>query len=806
MVEQQSSAGRPDADPRPPGATLAALRGRARLTQEQLAEISGVAVRTIRNLERGPAVRPRWATVRLLARALDTDETGLMLALDPFPPASGPGGAVRRLPAAVQDLTGRTRLAARVSEILTGAAVPPVAGSTAVVNLSGRAGVGKSCLATAVGHQLAPAFPDGQLWVDLGGSGRAPRALDTVLGDLLVALGVDPAAVAGTAPERATALGERLAGRRLLLVLDDAADEAQVAALLPRMPAAALVTSRRPLAGLAGVTAFDVETLPPADGVELLTRIIGADRAAAEPAELRRIVAACAGLPLALRIAGARLVARPQVSLRSLAAALADEHRRLAELRYADLEVRAPLQVTLDGLSAADRRAFALLGRLDVPHLPLPAVEAVLDLGPADAQDVLDRLVDCRLLDATSLRDSADVHYRFHDLLRLFARQTPVGALDRRTALHRLAGRLLALAEAADAALPSTSDVLVRGTTERRAVPEPVLASVRADPVAWFLTEERVIEGVVFQLLETGQVEAAWELAAQVRTFGLLQGRTDVWRSTHEAALAGCERAGDIRGAASMRFGLGKLRHEEHRLDEPEPVELIAAAATFREMGELAAESRALGEIASWYGWTGGGDRAEHYAQDSLELARKSGSAEVLLDALFVLGRLRLRAKRWEQARQLLDEAIVLCRRLALPRATAQVLWQLGVVYRAEHDLERAELVLAEAVAAIRSVRDRRGEARILIDLGDVCAETGRTDRAVEHLEHALDLSDLAQAPNFRALALVSLSRVHEQHGDLAQAVEALQESLQLWRALHDTVRGDQAAAALDRLAGAEHS
>jgi tetratricopeptide (TPR) repeat protein/transcriptional regulator with XRE-family HTH domain len=791
MVDHRSDAG----GHWPLGATLAALRSRARLTQQQLADVSGVAVRTIRYLERGPAVRPRWATVRLLARALDTDENDLMRALDPLTPASTPGGAVRRLPPAVPDLTGRTRLVARVGTILTGGSTPQVAGSTTVVNLSGRAGVGKSCLATAVGHQLTPSFPDGQLWVDLGGSGRAPQAPDAVLGDLLVALGVDPSAVPRTAVERAHLLGEQMAGRRLLLVLDDAADEEQVDPLLPQLPAAALVTSRRPLAGLVGVTALDVETLSPADSGSLLTSIIGPERTTAEPGELRRIVAACAGLPLALRIAGARLVARPQVSLRSLAAALADEHRRLAELRYADLEVRAPLQVTLDGLAAADRRAFALLGRLDVPHLTLGAVEAVLDLDPADAQRAVDRLVD-----ATSLPDSTEVHYRFHDLCRLFARQTPVGALEWAAALHRLAGRLLTLASAADSALPSTSDVLVRGTTERRPVAAAVLAPVRADPEAWFLTEVGVIEGVVSQLLETGQVAPAWELASQVCTFGLLHGRRDVWRSTHEAALPACEQAGDILGAAAIRFGLGKLRHEEYRLDEPEPVEMLAAAAAFHDIGELAAESRAVGEIASWYGLTGADDRAEDYAQESLRLARQCGSAEVLADALFGLGRLRLRSKRWGEARQLLDEASVLCRRLAKPRAAAQVLWQLGAVHRAEHDTDRAKLLLEEAVVAIRSVRDRRGEARILIDLGDVCAEAGRTDRAIEHLEQALALSDQSQALNFRALALASLSRIHEQRGDVAEAVEALEESVQLWRTLGDTVSGERAAAALDRL------
>jgi tetratricopeptide (TPR) repeat protein/DNA-binding XRE family transcriptional regulator len=795
MVQHRSDGN--GSDESSPGAVLAALRERARLTQEQLAVSSGVAVRTIRNLERGPAIRPRWTTVRLLARALETDETDLMRALDPVAPDARPRGGVRRLPAAVGDFTGRAALAARVGTILTGGTVT---GAATVVDLSGRAGVGKSCLATVVGHQLAGAFPDGRLWVDLGGSGRTPRSPGAVLGDLLLSLGLDAAALPDGTAQRTELLAEQLAGRRILLVLDDAADEAQVEPLLPSPPAAALVTSRRPLARLAGVSVLEVETLPPVDGAGLLERILGSERAAAEPAELRRIVAACAGLPLALRIAGARLVARPHVSLRSLATALADEHRRLAELRYADLEVRAPLQSTLEGLTARDRRAFALLGRLDVPHLPLAALEAVLDLPPAGAERAADRLVDARLLDAASVRDSADIHYRFHDLLQLFARQTPVGAQDWRAALHRLAGRLLVLAGAADAALPGTSDVLIRGNTTRRPVAAATLAPVRADPEGWFLTEERVIQGVVAQLLDTGQVEPAWELAAQIRTFGLLQGRREVWRSTHETVLAACEQAGDVRGAASMLFGLGKLRHEEHRLDEPEPVELAAAARAFHELGELAAESRARGEIASWYGWIGAGDRAEDHAVASLRLARQSGSDEVLADALFVLGRLRLRAERWAEAGRLFDEACVLCHRIDKPRSAAQALWQRAVVVRAEHDLGRSESLLEEAVAAVRSVRDQHGEARILIDLGDVCTEAGHLDRAAEHLEEALILCDQAQAPNFRALALVALSRVHERRGDLADAVKALEESLQLWRSLHDTARGDQAAADLDRL------
>ena len=525
----------PEVDPRTPGAVLAALRTRAELTQHQLAELSGVAVRTIRNLERGSVGRPRGTTLDLLARALDITPADLAFAMYAMPSGpSNPVSAAHRLPAAVNDLTGRDGLMAQLSATLASTGTQHITGSANVVNLSGRAGVGKSCLAAAIGHQLAPLFPDSQLWVDLGGSGPAPRAPHGVLGDLLVALDVDPAAVPRTTAERASLLGERMAGRRLLLVLDDAADETQIELLLVVRPTAVLVTSRRPLALLPGVTAIDVETLSTADSATLLTRIIGPERAAAEPAELQRIVAACAGLPLALRIAGARLIARPRVSLGSLAGDLADEHRRLAELRYADLEVRAPLQLTLDGLDIAHRRAFALLGRLDVPHFPLTVVEAVLGTDLAGAQRSVDRLVDARLLDATSTRNSSEVRYRFHDLLRLFARETPVGTPDWRAALYRLAGRLLALAGAADSALPGTSDVLVSGATQRHPATSTVIARIRADPETWFLTEESTIGGIVSQLLEAEHVEPAWD-------------------SQLMSALLGCSRAGSTSGDPPTR-------------------------------------------------------------------------------------------------------------------------------------------------------------------------------------------------------------------------------------------------------------
>ena len=597
-----------------------------------------------------------------------------------------------------------------------------------------------------------------------------------------------------SAAERASLFEALTTRRQLMLVLDDAADEGQVDLLLPRAPSVALVTSRRPLAGIVGVHNVDVDTLSPEASVELLAMIIGKSRAAAEPDEVDRIASVCAGLPLALRIAGARLVARPTLSVRTLAQTLADEHRRLGELRYADLELLAPLQLALQSLAPADQQGFALLGRVDAPHLSEAAAQAVLGTDPITAQAVLDRLVDARLLDVLSDPASGAARYGFHDLIRLFARQTPIQAETWRAALSQLASRMLAMAEIADAALTGTSDVIIRGDTPRLS-PEPdVERSILADPPAWFRTEESTLEGVVRQLLEAGLVEPAWELASQVRTYGLLHGRHDVWNSTHEAALAACLRVQDTRGAASMRFGLGKLRHEQHRREAIEPTELLAAAAACREVGELAAESRAVGEAASWYGWTGNLNLAEQHGQQSLELARFCDSDEILADALFVLGRIRLRAHRLESAASLLEEARQVCDRMAKPRSQGQVLWQLGVVHSRQGNFVDAHARTLEALAVMRSVGDARGEARILVEMADLCLDAGWIDEAGDWVAQALDATQRAQTPHFRAMAFTSMARMQRERSQLDEAARSLTTAYELWEELGDTSHAEHVA------------
>src|SRR5215475_55841 len=319
------------------GVLLREHRVRGLLSQEQLAEGAGLSTRTIRGYEAGRVRRPRGESVRLLADALRLAgpertqfEHAAVAPLSAGRPGAAPVGpalqeaAPGQLPPDVADFVGRAEVLARLRGLLAG----PPGGATAVVvsAVAGRAGVGKSALAVHVAHQLAAEFPDGQLYAALRGAHLDPRDPGEVLGWFLRALGVDGGAVASGVDQRAALYRSLLAGRRMLVVLDDAGSEAQVRPLLPGSAGCAvLVTSRARLAGLEGAWLVDLELLESAQAVELLGRIVGPGRLAAEPAAAAELARLCGYLPLALRVAGARLAARPHWRLGQLVDRLADE-------------------------------------------------------------------------------------------------------------------------------------------------------------------------------------------------------------------------------------------------------------------------------------------------------------------------------------------------------------------------------------------------------------------------------------------------------------------------------------------------
>ncbi|WP_407567204.1 ATP-binding protein [Polymorphospora sp. A560] len=443
------------------GDRLRSLRRSLGLTQEGLAEASGSSVRGIREMERGRVRSPQRRTAVLLADALRLagPERGRFLdlaraerqppphpapvdAAAPAQPAVVPG----ELPAAVPDLAGRSD----ALDLLSALAATDT-GATRVVVLHGPPGIGKTSLAVAAGHRLSPAFGDGQLFADLQDADPA----DTLAG-FLRSLGVPDSLVPASPAERGGLFRTLTRDRRLLVVLDNAVDEARVRPLLPAgRHCLALVTSRRPLTGLAGAIRQPLDLLDPAAGRQLLAAIVGADRVAAELAAADQLVTLCGRLPLAVRIAGNRLASRPQWSVRRLVDLLHDQRRRLTVLTAGDLDVRAAFEVSyrqLDPAAAAVFRRASLVPGTDFDESLVAAVAGTDEEAAALAVE--------ELVEAGVLLPAGD-RYHFHDLVRLYAAERldhEEDPADRAAAHDRMVGWLLRRTERAGVVFEPDAD------------------------------------------------------------------------------------------------------------------------------------------------------------------------------------------------------------------------------------------------------------------------------------------------------------------------------------------------------------
>ena len=402
------------------GEVLRGHRRAAQLTLEQLAEVSGVSARTLSDMERGRSKGPQHRTVTALADALvlegDARKQFVELARDGRlrDHWTRPAGLCE-LPRLVDDYTGRAAELVWISELLYAESAP---GAGVVGLITGSGGMGKTTLAVRAAHILRPSFPGGVFFLDLFGMSPRPAAAADALLLLLRALGVADEHIPEDVPARASVYRSMLRDRRALVVLDNAGSEEQVRPLLPGEGASrALITARRLLAGLEGVRRLGLGPLSLPEATDLLTGILGQRAARDEEPALKQLAELCEGMPLALRIIGNRLVSRPGWDPAELAARLEDEEHRLDQFKAGDLKIATAFAMSYEQLADAARRVFRRLAV--VPGRDFgAALAAVVGEVPMDvAWDALDELVDLGLL-----LDSAAGRYRFHDLVRLFAR------------------------------------------------------------------------------------------------------------------------------------------------------------------------------------------------------------------------------------------------------------------------------------------------------------------------------------------------------------------------------------------------
>ncbi|WP_049565798.1 AfsR/SARP family transcriptional regulator [Nonomuraea sp. SBT364] len=490
-------------------------------------------------------------------------------------------------------------------------------GGPAVTMIEGPGGIGKSALAVHVAHDMAARFTDGVLYVNLRGATDGLRPLTPIeaLGQLLRSLGLDGSAVPATVDEASARYRSLTSARNVLIILDNALDTRQVRPLIPTgARCAVVITSRQSLTSLDGASRLNLPTLAPSDSAALLARIAGPGRVHAEPEAAGRIIRLCGGLPLALRIAAARLAARPDWTLSYLADRLADATRRLDTLEYADLAVRAGIAVSHRHLSEEPNgqdaaHVLSLLALLDTPTHTPAATAALAGWPEARAEAALERLHDARLLESAGRG-----RYRFHDLIRLYARELPTAGSA--AALRRALHHYLATANAA------TGLVHLQPEEPAYAAEQPGVALADAREAGeWTEAERDNLLAVARQATDPGTAVAlAIGLHWPFNYRGWVTQLADVHRNAAEMA----GRCGDWAGQARVESFLGWIYRDQGRFEQAiDHLERAVecwdkTALPHRKMGPL----NKLGVVHTV---TGRLDLAVENLAQALDLAEKAG-------------------------------------------------------------------------------------------------------------------------------------------------------------------------------------
>ncbi|MFC6091939.1 AfsR/SARP family transcriptional regulator [Saccharothrix lopnurensis] len=711
----------------------------------------------------------------------------------------------RQLPASIADFTGREEQLDEIMRLLDVDGRDPQTWGMPIVALSGKGGVGKSTLATRAAHQLSARYPDGQLYADMCSATAGNDHTAKLLARFLRALGVPGSAVPEDVEERVELYRSTLSGKRLLLVLDAVADEAKVLPLLPGSASCAVVvTSRVRLSGLPGAHHLHLDVFDAAGSLDLLTRITGPGRVEAEPGAAAELVRLCGGLPLALRIAGARLASRPHWRLAGLVRRLRDEAGRLDELAHHGLELRPTFAITHRVLDEGARRLFRLCSLVSAPDFPGWTAAALLDTTAADAEEVLESLVEAQLVDIVQY-GGASPRYRLHDLLRVYAAeqlQRDSTEEERAAALGRVLGGWLALAEEAHRREYGGHYTILHGGAARWRPDARELDDHLGEPAHWWEGERRALVAAVRQAAGAGLDELCWDLALTSVTLFEAKGYFDDWlecaRVAHEAA----RRTDNRVGMAAMSYSLGTLHMFQTRLDEAEEC-FADALELFRAAGEEHGCALVLRNSAHVDALRG--DTASMVAKytEALATLREVGDRIGEAHVLRGIAKHRLDEGDTEAAARLLERALAITRETGCLRVEAQVAHRFAELHLATGRLDLARDALHRVLRIVRDNGDRIGELYALYGLGSLRHREGRLDSAETTLGHALDLARRLGERLIEARSRYSLGEVALARGDAAGGVGHLRAAEELFDGLGSALGRAGALALLAEALGA---
>jgi tetratricopeptide (TPR) repeat protein/transcriptional regulator with XRE-family HTH domain len=813
---------------------LRQLRHEALLTQEELAGAAGISPRSVSDLERGINRTAHKDTALLLADALSLDgpvralfvaaargripASQVLAAVQGGATGAAAAAASKTLPTDIAAFTGRQAELAQLLDRISG--LTAAGGAVGICAIDGMAGIGKTTFAVHAAHRLAPAFPDGQFFLPLHAHTAGQRPVDPAdaLASLLLTAGLAPQQIPPGVAARAARWRGQVAGKKVLLLLDDAAGHEQVRPLLPgTVGSLVLVTSRRRLTALQGASVVSLDTLPPGEAAALLARLAGRPTLTAGDPAVNEITRLSGYLPLAIGMLASQLRHHPAWTAAALAAELASARDRLALMRAENLSVGAAFGLSYQELSEDQQRLFRRLGLHPGPSIDAYAAAALDGTTLSTARRHLDDLYDQHLL-----TEPAHGRYQLHDLLGEHARA--LAAADNPAESDAAVGRLLDYylhtALSADRHLASWASAARRPPSGHPPTQAPGLAT-RYQAAAWLEAERANLHAATDYAASHGRPEHAIAIPAAIGGFLAARGYGDQSAALHQTALIAARQACDRLGEADTLDGLGVLQGDAG--DYPAAAASLACAvALYGDAGDLPGQAHALNQLAYLYVLTADYPAAAASAQRALALARSASDRSVEADACIHLGLVQQLTGDYPAAAASQQQALALCRDLAnlegqaealsclgvvqqetgdYPAAAAsqhqalalfgdlgnqegqaEALTCLGVVQQESGDYPAAAASHQQALATFREFGNRLGQAEALNGLGELSSRTSATGHARQYHTQALAIARDLRAPLEEARALEGLGQTHLQDGNTGQAAAQLLQALTIYQ------------------------